>query len=38
MEHGLKVLENKMSKILETKRQEITGRWRILHNEKHNNF
>jgi hypothetical protein len=37
-EHGLKVLEKMLMRILGTKRQGITGEWRILYNEKLNNF
>jgi hypothetical protein len=35
-EHGLRVFENRVRKIFGPKRDEVTGEWRRLHNEKLN--
>jgi hypothetical protein len=32
-EHGLRVLENRVLRICGPKRDEVTGRWRNLHND-----
>jgi hypothetical protein len=32
-EHRLRVFENRMLRIVEPKRDEVTGEWRKLHNE-----
>jgi hypothetical protein len=34
-EHRLRVIENKVLRIFGPKRDEMTGRWRKLHNEEH---
>jgi hypothetical protein len=38
-EHKLKVSENRvLRRIFELKRDEVTGRWKILHNEEFHNL
>jgi hypothetical protein len=37
-EHRLKVLENRVLKILGRKREQVTGGWRKLHNEELHNL
>jgi hypothetical protein len=37
-EHRLRVFENRVLRIFDPKREEVTGGWRKLHNEEVHNF